>query len=92
MLSYLFRCLILEPVLPPGPPVTVYPPIIDKPAWRPFEFTCYSPEGLRIDAFFRDSGTSLDRDPRFRVTRYNESYIRVSAPEGLPDTADIQIE
>ncbi|VDL57403.1 unnamed protein product [Hymenolepis diminuta] len=77
---------------PPTPSLVVYPPIINVPAWQPFECTCYSLEGIRIDAMFRDSGSSVEADPRFRVTRYNDSYIKIDAPDGLPDNADTQIE
>ncbi|VDN96155.1 unnamed protein product [Rodentolepis nana] len=77
---------------PPAPPVIVYPPIIDVPAWERFEISCYSPEGMRIDAVFRDNGSSVEADQRFRVMRYNNSHIRIDAPDGLPDNADTQIE
>ncbi|KAM3183921.1 hypothetical protein ACTXT7_009402 [Hymenolepis weldensis] len=77
---------------PPTPSVVVYPPIINVPAWQPFEFTCYSLEGIRIEAIFRDNGSSVETDPRIRATRHNDSYIRIDAPDGLPDNADTKIE
>ena len=81
-------CLV--PARPPG--VVVTPPVVEVPAWRSFEFTCVSEDGSRVDAVFKADGSSVEADPRFRVIRYNVSGVRVSAPEGLRDIDDLQIE
>lgn len=79
------------PTRPPPSPIIVFPPTIDVPAWQPFNFTCFSPEGIRLDAIFKADGSLVEKDPRFQVIRYNVSYIQVTAPEGLPDSGDMQI-
>ncbi|KAM3183920.1 hypothetical protein ACTXT7_009401 [Hymenolepis weldensis] len=79
------------PTRPPTSPIIVFPSVIDVPAWQPFNFTCFSPEGNRLDAVFKADGSLVGKDPRFQVIRYNVSYIQVTAPEGLPDSVDMQI-
>ncbi|VUZ54761.1 unnamed protein product, partial [Hymenolepis diminuta] len=55
---------------PPQPPVIVSPPTIDVPSYHPFEFTCISSDGSRIEAVFKVNRSPVDRDPRFRINRY----------------------
>lgn len=76
----------------PRPPVIVSPPSIDIPPFRPFEFTCISSNGSRIDAVFKRDQSPVDRDPRFSVTRVNSSAIVISAPYGLRDIDDVEIQ
>ncbi|KAM7543200.1 hypothetical protein Aperf_G00000009526 [Anoplocephala perfoliata] len=85
-------CRVTVTSRPPTPSVIITPPNVDIPAWRPFDFTCTSPDGNRVDGVFSVDGSPVDSDPRFRVLRYNASAIQISAPYGLRDTDDVQIE
>lgn len=79
-------------IQPPTPPVVVSPPRINVPAWQSFDFICLSPDGRWLNAVFKTDGSAVEADSRFRVSQINDSYIRVVAPDGLPDTDDLQIE
>lgn len=74
------------------PSVIVTPSFVKVSAWRPFQFTCISIDGSQIDAIFKADGSSVYLDPRFQVTRYNESALHINAPEGLRDKEDVVIE
>ncbi|KAH9281039.1 Low-density lipoprotein receptor [Echinococcus granulosus] len=74
------------------PPVIVTPPVVEAPAWKPFQFTCVSTDGSQMNAVFKADGSSVYLDPRFRITRYNISALRITAPEGLRDKEDVEIE
>ncbi|KAL5960788.1 SCO-spondin [Taenia solium] len=78
--------------MPMRPSVIVTPPFVEVPAWKPFQFTCVSTDGSQIDAIFKADGSSVYLDPRFQVTRYNNSALQITAPEGLRDKEDVEIE
>lgn len=70
----------------------ITPGSISETAWRPFGFTCVSADGSRVDAVFKADSSQVDADPRFIVTRYNESTLYISAADGLRDVDDMLIE
>ncbi|VDM32229.1 unnamed protein product [Hydatigera taeniaeformis] len=72
--------------------IIVTPPFVEVPAWKPFQFTCTTTEGSQVDAIFKADGSSVHSDPRFIVTRYNDSALHISAPEGLDDKEAVEIE
>ncbi len=45
-----------------------------------------------MSAVFREDGSRVDMDPRFRVSRVNGSTIVVVATEGLRDMDDMMIQ
>lgn len=92
LINKIFCTYSTVPIVPPLPPVVISPPRIDIPPWRPFEFTCTSPDGSRVDSVFKDDRMPVDQDPRFQVNRYNNSALIVRAPNGLRDTDDLRIE
>lgn len=65
--------------------------MIDIQPWHPFDFMCVSRPYTQLTAVFKD-GSLVERDPRFRLSRFNDSAILVSAPYGLRDSDDVRIE
>lgn len=70
----------------------VRPQRIDVSVWTSFNFTCISANGSRLNAVFKADGSPVDVDPRFRVIHYNASVLIISAPGGIRDIDDVQIE
>lgn len=59
--------------------------------WTPFRFVCNSASG-RLTAYFRSSGELVEYDHRFHIAHINSSAIEISAPFGLRNIDDMEIE
>lgn len=75
----------------PPSPITVTPSSIRVYEWTPFQFVCNSATG-RITAFFKNTGDLVEFDHRFHVAHINSTAIEVSAPFGLRNIDDMEIE
>lgn len=72
-------------------PVTVSPDSIRVYEWTPFRFVCNSATG-RLTAYFRATGELVEFDHRFHIAHINTTAIEVSAPFGLRNVDDMEIE
>ncbi|VDD74247.1 unnamed protein product, partial [Mesocestoides corti] len=77
---------------PTTPTLLIAPQKIDVSAWENFAFSCVSNDGSRVSVVFKADGSPVETDSRFRVTRYNTSNLLVTAPRGLRDIDDMEIE
>lgn len=57
-----------------------------------FSFVCLGAPGIRLIPIIKANGSRVDTDPRFRVTTFNDSTIRIEAPMGLRSSDGMQIE
>lgn len=94
MLNYEIRIYLMVFFIsvPDRPQIYVEPPNIYKPAWVPFEFVCGSYNSGQISAVFAVNGSRVHFDPRFRVSKFNDSTVVVNAPRGLRDIDDTIIQ
>ena len=77
-------------VVPVG--VRIIPNSISVPENTRFDFVCVGPPGVRLIVTIKADGSRVNTDPRFRVTTYNESTIRIEAPMGLRSSDGMEIE
>ncbi len=72
-------------------PVTIIPGSIRVREWTPFHFVCNSQTG-QVTAYFKADGSPVEQDSRFHVNRYNSTAIEITAPLGLRNFDDMEIE
>ncbi|KAL5960789.1 Very low-density lipoprotein receptor [Taenia solium] len=73
------------------PPITISPESIRVYEWIPFRFVCNSATG-RLTAYFKANGDLVEYDHRFHIAHINSTAIEVSAPFGLRNIDDMEID
>ncbi|VDK69212.1 unnamed protein product [Dibothriocephalus latus] len=75
----------------PVPSIVIIPGSVTTLPWRSFQFTCTAPRGSLASVVFQRDGSPVENDARFRLVRFNESAVQVTAPSGLRGMDDMVI-
>uniref|UniRef100_A0A183SDB4 Ig-like domain-containing protein n=1 Tax=Schistocephalus solidus TaxID=70667 RepID=A0A183SDB4_SCHSO len=75
----------------PVPSIVIIPGSVTTLPWRSFQFMCMAPKGNLASVVFELDGRPVENDTRFRLVRFNESAIQVTAPSGLRGMDDVVI-
>ncbi|BHF68736.1 hypothetical protein SprV_0301177700 [Sparganum proliferum] len=71
------------------PSITIIPGSVVTVPWKSFEFVCTTQANTVANVVFQRDGRSIESDARFSITRYNDSTIKVTAPQGLRGMDDV---